>query len=182
MIPAHEHHGHDSDHADISTLLQAVGGLVQALRTVKSPGESDNGARAILSTLYRCGPIRPSDLAGTCMLDISTVSRHARQLESEGLVAKIADSEDRRAHRLALTESGIDKIEYMWNERMSVLEERLSAWSDPDIAELTRLSRQFSADLGVAEQMVIPSSGEVRETHLAALNTLHIHEKGGSQK
>ena len=168
--------------SDISELLQAVGGLVQALRSMKSPGESDHGARAILSVLYRCGPVRPSDLAGACTLDISTVSRHARQLESEQLVAKIADPEDRRAHRLALTETGIEKIEAIWDERMSLLEQKLSGWTGPDVADLVRLSRRFCADLGLPEQLTVPSPGEVREVHLAALNTLHAQDREGSQK
>jgi DNA-binding MarR family transcriptional regulator len=178
----HPSHGHADDPSELHTLLQAIGGLVQALRTMKTPGESDNGARSILSTLYRCGPVRPSDLAGSCMLDVSTVSRHARQLELDGLVAKIADPEDRRAHRLALTESGIEKIEFMWSERMSVLEERLAAWSEEDMHDLARLSSRFCADLGVTEQHGFPTSVEVRETHLAALNTLHAPEREGSQK
>lgn len=178
------HTSHDAagDPPELHTLLQAIGGLVQALRTMKTAGESDNGARSILSTLYRCGPVRPSDLAGSCMLDVSTVSRHARQLEIDGLVAKIADPEDRRAHRLALTEAGIEKIEFMWGERMSVLEERLAAWTEADMQELTRLSRRFCADLGVTEQPNFPTSSEVRDIHLAALNTLHGQEREGSQK
>jgi DNA-binding MarR family transcriptional regulator len=178
MHPSQDRAG---DPSDIRALLEAVGGMVQALRTMKTAGESDNGARAILSALYRCGPVRPSDLAGACTLDVSTVSRHARQLEIDGLVAKIADPEDRRAHRLALTEPGIEKIEAMWSERMSVLEQHLADWSESDIADLSRLSRRFCADLGVAEPFAHPTSGEVRETHLAALNTLHTQDREGSK-
>ena len=178
MHPSQDHSG---DPSDIRTLMQAVGGLVQALRTMKTSGESDNGARAILSALYRCGPVRPSDLAGACMLDVSTVSRHARQLETDGLVAKIADPEDRRAHRLALTEPGIDTLEAMWTERMSVLEQHLSDWTESDIADLTRLSRRFCADLGIAEPFAHPTSDEVRDIHLAALNTVHTQDREGSQ-
>jgi DNA-binding MarR family transcriptional regulator len=180
------HPSHDStdDPTDITELVRAVGGMAQALRSMKAPGgESDHGARAILSALYRCGPARPSDLAGTCTLDISTVSRHARQLESEGLVAKIADTEDRRAHRLALTEPGLDAVEAMWHERMSVLERKLSSWTAPDVSELVRLSRRFCADVGVSELITVPSPSQVREVHLAALNTCtHQTEKDHSNE
>ena len=173
------------DHADdpsgIAELLQAVGSMVQALRMMKTAGENDHGARVIISMLYRCGPMRPSDLAGTCMLDVSTVSRHARQMEIEGLLAKIADPEDRRAHRLALTSEGIDRVEAMWNERLSVLEQKLAGWSEPDVSNLVRLSRRFCADIGVTEHFTVPSSSDVRATHLAALNTLHVQEEGRQQ-
>ena len=176
----------DSDRTDdrtgVAEALQAVGGLVQALRAVKSANEPDHGARVIISMLYRCGPMRPSDLAGPCMLDVSTVSRHARQMEAEGLVAKIADPEDRRAHRLALTGPGIEKVELLWNERLSVLEQRLADWSQTDLAELARLSRRFCTDIGVSTHFTVPDPDEVRATHLAALNTLHTREKEGSQQ
>src|ERR1700722_4416471 len=92
-VAVHQPHESTDGPSDITDLLQAVGGMAKALRSMNSASESDHGARAILSALYRCGPVRPSDLAGTCMLDISTISRHARQLESEQLVAKIADPE-----------------------------------------------------------------------------------------
>jgi DNA-binding MarR family transcriptional regulator len=182
----HQPHESTDGPSDITDLLQAVGGMAKALRSMNSASESDHGARAILSALYRCGPVRPSDLAGTCMLDISTISRHARQLESEQLVAKIADPEDRRAHRLALTETGIGKVEGMWHERMSVLEQKLAGWTAPEISELVRLSRRFCADLGVSESVHIPSPDEARDTHLAALNSLnaqeHALEREGSQQ
>jgi DNA-binding MarR family transcriptional regulator len=165
------------DPSGIGELVQAVGRMVQALRTMKSTGENDHGAHVIISVLYRSGPMRPSDLAGTCILDVSTVSRHARQMESEGLLAKIADPEDRRAHRLALTEAGIDKVEAIWAERMTVLEQKLAGWSKTDVADMVRLSRRFCADVGLTEPVSVPGPEEVRAIHLAALNTLHTQEK-----
>lgn len=176
-MPMPESGDRTDDPSGIDDLVQAVGRMVQALRSMKSTGENDQGAHAIISVLYRCGPIRPSDLAGTCVLDISTVSRHARQMESEGLVAKIADPEDRRAHRLALTEAGIDKVEAMWADRMAVLERKLAGWTASDIDSLVRLGRRFCADIGLTDPFTIPSPSEVRATHLAALNALHTQEK-----
>jgi len=163
-------------------LMQAIGGLVQALRNMKPGNEIDNGARAIISVLYRCGPMRPSDLAGACILDVSTVSRHARQMEAEGLLAKIADPEDRRAHRVALTDAGITRVETIWNDRMSVLEQKLAGWSEAELGLLAQLSRRFCADVGFSGELTVPDPDEVRATHLAALNTLHAQDKEGSQQ
>jgi DNA-binding MarR family transcriptional regulator len=170
------------DPSGIAELVQAVGGMVHALRAMKTGGDGDHGARAIITMLYRSGPMRPSDLAGSCVLDVSTVSRHARQMECEGLLAKIADPEDRRAHRLALTAAGIDKVEAIWSERMSLLEQKLAGWTEPDVDNLVRLSRRFCADVGVSEHLTVPNSSEVRATHLAALNSLHAQDKEGSQQ
>lgn len=51
--------------------------------------------------------IQARDLAGILRLDKSNTSRQLAKLESAGLVAREADSEDARSSRLSLTEAGL---------------------------------------------------------------------------
>lgn len=111
--------------------------------------------KAALGVLHRLqcgtGAHRLSDLANELHLDLSTVSRHVRQLEDAGLVVRAEDPEDRRAHQLALTEAGTAALADAMQARIRRIDRVLAEWSEEDretlAALLTRLGDDIAADL-----------------------------------
>jgi DNA-binding MarR family transcriptional regulator len=158
------------DHDCIVHLMLAVGSAIQAFkRTHTTAADSDHGAIAIITVLYRCGPVRPSDLAHLTTLDLSTVSRHARSMEAAGHLAKVADPDDRRAHRLALTDTGIELVEELWEQRLTRLSGRLRDWTRQDAQTFAELATRFALDISGTTAPSMPDPETVRVIHRAAL-------------
>lgn len=155
---------------DLVTVLCAVGAALHGVkRLYTDPEEIDHGATIVLGVLFRHGPQRPSAIAQLTGLDLSTVSRHARFQEDAGRVAKVADPNDRRAHRLALTETGVVRINELWERRVERLGDIIGHWSAEDARTLSRLADRLAADLGENVPLQMPDPDQVRATHQAAL-------------
>ncbi len=155
---------------DAVAMLTSVGGIMRSIKHLYAEHEGiDHGAAVVLSMLYRLGPVRPSDIAQACGLDMSTVSRYARTQEEAGRVAKVADPADRRAHRLALTDAGIEHVDGLWRARIENFRDLIGHWSPQDAQTLTTLARRLAADLGQEHPIEMPDLEQVRAAHKAAL-------------
>jgi DNA-binding MarR family transcriptional regulator len=88
-----------------------------------------------------------SDLAICCGLDASTVSRHAKNLEDQGLVARSGDPQDRRASRLELTDAGRSYIAEHMALRARLLGDALAGWPDDDRNDFLRLTQRLASSL-----------------------------------
>jgi DNA-binding MarR family transcriptional regulator len=162
--------GEKMSEADLVALITSIGGAMHALkRFYTEPEEIDHGSSLVLGVLYRRGPSRPSEIAQHAGLDLSTVSRHARFQEEAGRLAKVADPTDRRAHRLALTESGLEHVDQMWRRRIERLGATVGHWSAEDARTLSVLAERLAADLGLKTPITMPDHEAVRATHQAAL-------------
>ena len=73
--------------------------------TPRAHPEVDPIAYPILFNLW-CQPVRVSELAEKVYADVSTVSRQVTHLVGLGLIERVPDPEDGRAHSLSLTEAG----------------------------------------------------------------------------
>jgi DNA-binding MarR family transcriptional regulator len=80
-------------------------------------------------------------------LDPSTVSRHVRQLERQGLAVRDADPTDARAVSLEATAAGRDAIQRVRGARRALLERVLADWPAGDRRELARLLTRLTEDL-----------------------------------
>jgi DNA-binding MarR family transcriptional regulator len=107
---------------------------------------SEHGRLSVLFRLAKTGPVRASDLSKDIMLDLSTVSRHLRALEAEGLVAKSADPDDKRAYRLELSEAGTAFVHEFWQARIRSVHGALADWTAEDVNTLTNLLGRFVRD------------------------------------
>jgi len=79
--------------------------------------EVDPLAYPVLFTLW-CQPRRVSDLADKVYADISTVSRQVTHLVGLGLIERLPDPEDGRAHLLTLTPAGIALLTTLRQDRV----------------------------------------------------------------
>ncbi|MEU4809127.1 MarR family transcriptional regulator [Nocardia fluminea] len=98
----------------------------------------------VLAALRRSGSpceLNPSVLADTLMLSRAGMTGRIDRLEGAGLVRRIADREDRRAVRVALTEQGralVDTVVVAHTENETAM---LSVLPPADRAALDRISR-----------------------------------------
>ena len=130
---------------------------VRQLRAV-SPG-LDQASVPLLGAIEERGECRPSDLAAAVELDLSTVSRQLRQLEQAGLVSRRPDSDDRRAFRIRLTESGAARLGAIRMSRARMLDEVFSSWPEDQRADLLRLLDRLLAALSA-----LPTQSDISPT------------------
>jgi DNA-binding MarR family transcriptional regulator len=99
----------------------------------------DRAGVTLLAALDAAADARPSDVAVTVGLDLSTVSRQIRQLEQLGLLSRRPDGADGRASRLSLTARGRDSLAMVRARRAEMLGEVFADWPDAERHEFLRL-------------------------------------------
>jgi DNA-binding MarR family transcriptional regulator len=99
----------------------------------------DRAGITLLGVVDATADARPSDVAATVGLDLSTVSRQIRQLEQLGLLSRRPDGADRRASRLSLTARGRDSLAMVRARRAEMLGEVFGDWPDAERHEFLRL-------------------------------------------
>lgn len=93
-------------------------------------------AFTLLVSIADDGPCRASALAEVFSLDKGAVSRYLSQLEELGLITRTPDPADGRASLLTLTDLGRQRLDEVVARRRAEFGDRLSAWSDEDLARL----------------------------------------------
>jgi DNA-binding MarR family transcriptional regulator len=131
---------------------------MRELRTVH-PG-LDRAGVTLLGALDAAADARPSDIAVTVGLDLSTVSRQIRQLEQLGLLSRRPDGADRRASRLRLTARGRDSLAMVRARRAEMLGEVFGDWPDAERHEFLRLLNRLLDGLSV-----LPCPPPSKESH-----------------
>jgi DNA-binding MarR family transcriptional regulator len=87
------------------------------------------------------------------------VSRRLTTLEAKGLVEKIVDECDRRAHLVVLTSSGRDLLNSLRRSAGDGMSGVIAGWPQSDLDLLVRLLLRLETDLAAAEdEQVISSS------------------------
>jgi DNA-binding MarR family transcriptional regulator len=127
--------------------VSAFSQVMQEFRRRLPPDAQEIGRGAILFKLSHHGPARPSDLAGWCHLDLSTVSRHLGALERDGQVERLADPDDGRAHRVAVTSAGQEYVADFITARSAMVAAATATWTPTERADLERLLRRLAEDL-----------------------------------
>lgn len=123
--------------------------IVRAALALSPPDAVDVGAKRLIATLAESGPVRPSELAATANLDLSTVSRHLSSLEAGGLVQRSKDSTDRRACVVQLTAEGSDLLTRMIDHRVATLAPVLRGWDAADRESLFELLLRLADEMQV---------------------------------
>lgn len=132
-------------------LLRAMMGVKTWLRETQHASLAGYSVAALftLSILERHEPARVSDVAEIAQVDVSVVSRQASLPEHEGLVERTSDPDDRRAHRLSVSEKGAHTLEDSRRQLDALVVGRLQTWSDQDIMAFSTTLRRLVADLTI---------------------------------
>lgn len=135
-----------------SDLAAAMERMVRLVREMSTAGDVSSTAAAVLTTLGRQGPSRVTDLARSEGVSQPAMSQLVNRLESDGLVARATDSEDRRGVLVEVSERGRGVIQARRAQRAEILGaalERLDADDQQAIAAaLPALGRLVDAVLG----------------------------------
>ncbi len=130
---------------DVDPLLTQVARMSRLLHRLKTglpSGTADRSANVLLLIVDRLGPLRVADLASSCHVDASTVSRQAADLVRAGLLRREADPLDGRASLMALTPAGDEQVAEMMRRRREFFQQVVSDWTvaelDTFLAQLTR--------------------------------------------
>ena len=132
---------------DLLGLADSLRDVVMAVRRQSTGSAHDTSVVALLAHLTRVGPLRGSDLAERACLDASTVSRHLRSLETDGYLVRTPDPEDGRATLLQVTKAGERVVADARRQRLEMLSDAVSDWSEEDLATLTHLTRRLADSL-----------------------------------
>ena len=107
----------------------------------------DKAGLAVLHETRRLGIVRPSDLAAEMHLDLSTISRHLRSLEQQGMVQRTADPDDARAQQISITARGTGLLKRVMDHRAATIGDAIAHWSEDDRGALRDLLRRLADDL-----------------------------------
>ena len=134
-------------------VVDALYDVAVAARQLSRRDPVDTAGVRLLWHLAESGPCRPSDLAELAQLDLSTVSRHVRDLGDAGLLTRSTDPRDGRAVVLDLTPDGREVLDESIGNRVAAVAPVLDSWHPDDRAHLVRLLRALADDLGTATNL-----------------------------
>jgi DNA-binding MarR family transcriptional regulator len=93
---------------------------------------------AALATVWRHGPLTPSELAARERVQRPTATRLLARLEELGLIARTPDPQDRRSSLVALTDAGSELLDELRTRKTAFLAERLEGLDADERAVLDR--------------------------------------------
>jgi DNA-binding MarR family transcriptional regulator len=128
-------------------LVVALLGVGRRLKARLPQGHIDPAMMFVLHQVQVNGPLRVSELAGCMGLDASTASRHVRNLEDGGYLARTGDPGDRRASRVRLTPKGRGALARALRARAAVVDRAIADWPDQDRATLASLMTRLADSL-----------------------------------
>ena len=134
---------HDRVERELSLLIRQARTLM-VTNASKVHSGLELSAYATLRLLDAEGPLRASTIGERFGLDKSTVSRQLARLIDWGLVERTPDPSDGRAHLVAITPTGHQRLTGITEERTHELRRLLERWNDDDLAEFGRLLELFN--------------------------------------
>jgi DNA-binding MarR family transcriptional regulator len=93
---------------------------------------------AALATIERHGPLTPSRLAEMERIQRPTVTRLLATLESDGLIERLTDPDDRRVSHVSVTKDGRALVKKLRSRKNAYLAKRLRRLDDDELETLER--------------------------------------------
>ena len=94
------------------------------------------------------GPSRSSGMVEMFGVDKGAISRQVQHLVDLGLLDRTPDPADGRATLLVVTDEGRERLAEVAHQRRRLLDERLSDWSDDELADFVASLARYNATLG----------------------------------
>ena len=133
--------------AEGEQLLVGLWAVVRRLKAAAAAAGGDPAALHIVHMVHEHGPLRLTALAEIALLDASTVSRHVSALQASGHLTRTGDPDDRRASRIAVSDSGEALLRDALAARGRVLDEALAGWPAADRETLATLLARLAEDM-----------------------------------
>ncbi|MEW2314056.1 MarR family winged helix-turn-helix transcriptional regulator [Streptomyces bauhiniae] len=132
---------------ELARQLSAVGAVKRDIGRILPP-DCPAGSAAVLTLLGRHEEMRMSKLAELLAVDMSVTSRHVAHVAARGWIERSPDPADKRSRILRLTPAGNDQLTELSLRTSRLLEERLSDWTDDEVAQLIQLMTRLRASFG----------------------------------
>jgi DNA-binding MarR family transcriptional regulator len=104
-------------------------------------------AYGVLEHLNRSGECRQSELVTALGTEKGAISRAVQQLCDLGLVARVADPDDGRAHRIAISTEGSRRLQEVVAARRVTYAQRLADWTPEEIAAFVATLTRYNEAL-----------------------------------
>lgn len=131
----------------VSIVREATLPRVQERLVAQSEVALERAAYGVLRKVADEGSLRLTELANLLGLDLSTVSRHVKGLESSGLLVRTEDPADRRAACVTLSDQGAEVVERVRDARHRFFSELLADWPSRDRNRLAPLLERLALEL-----------------------------------
>jgi DNA-binding MarR family transcriptional regulator len=116
-------------------------------------GGAGRAGYLLLMTLEEAGAATIGALAATLGLDASTVTRQIAAMESDGLVDRAADPQDRRCSIISPSERGRALLRSVRARRSARVDSLLEGWSHADRRDLARLLERLNGALAARPRL-----------------------------
>lgn len=137
------------DRPDLASRLAFVVGTIN--RRLRPPGDGlSHVAVSALSSIWRMQAVRPGDLARMEGIAAPGMTRLVADLEQRGLVARSADSQDRRSTLLSLTAAGERELQEARGSRSAWVAALLETLAPEDLTAVEQAVAALEAALLVA--------------------------------
>ena len=133
-----------------AALMYELLGVQRALRRIDIASLRGEGLGVSLHFVLRSisdGECRAAQLAGRLGVGAPVLSRQIAELEEQGLLVRRKDPRDGRAHLLALTPAGEDKLRHVQEQRLALFQQCLGELSESDAANAATILRQVTESL-----------------------------------
>jgi DNA-binding MarR family transcriptional regulator len=107
----------------------------------QSPGMPTRAQIGVLMLLSSTGPQTVKQISERFCMTSSAATQIAAGLETQKLIERTADKQDRRKSYLTLTKAGKAALETAGKERAKKMAEALEKVSDPDLEHLNRIMK-----------------------------------------
>jgi DNA-binding MarR family transcriptional regulator len=127
-----------ADRGELPSRLRLV--ITRTARRLRQEAGTELGPSqtAALATIERHGPLTPSELAALERVKRPTATRIVARLESEDLVARVADPADGRSFTVSVTSKGSALMRRLRTRKNAYLARRLRGLEGEDLETLAR--------------------------------------------
>ena len=136
-----------AQYEELARQLSAIGAVKRELGRIL-PSDCPGGSAAVLALLGRHVDMRMSKLAELLSVDMSVTSRHVAHVAERGWIERSPDPADKRSRILRLTKPGCAQLDKLNRRVTELIAERLSDWSDEDVALLVQLMARLRESFG----------------------------------
>ncbi len=110
----------------------------------------DRSGAALLKAILHCPNVncRMQDIASYLGIEAPSVTRKVQELESQGLVSRNTDPDDKRASLITITKAGRASVKKLQQARLEQLAIAMRKWPADERSEFARLFKKLADDLG----------------------------------
>lgn len=101
----------------------------------------------LLHQLYQVDEIKQSSLQKVVNIDHAAITRHLKQLESEGMVSRRRNPSDNRETFVQLTHEGRERIVICQSDKLSFIKKMFHDFSEEDLRSLVTMLMRIQTNI-----------------------------------